>query len=42
VAPGRRADLAVLDTDILAADAPPPADARVELTLAAGRVVHGG
>ena len=39
VAPGRRADLAVLDTDILADGAPPPADAKVELTLSAGRVV---
>ena len=39
VAPGRRADVAVLDTDILAEGAPPPADAKVELTLSAGQVV---
>jgi hypothetical protein len=37
---GRRADLAVLDTDVLAAGAPPIADARVEWTVASGRVVH--
>jgi len=39
VAPGRRADLAVLDTDILSPGSAPPADAKVELTVAAGRVV---
>jgi predicted amidohydrolase YtcJ len=41
IAPGRRADLAVLDVDVLADGAPPVADATVELTLAAGVVVHG-
>jgi predicted amidohydrolase YtcJ len=41
VAPGRRADLAVLDTDILAEGAPPPAEAGVELTIAGGAVVFG-
>ncbi len=40
LAPGRRADLAVLDTDVLAPGAPPVADARVEYTVASGRVVH--
>ena len=38
--PGMRADLAVLDTDLFAEGAPLPADARVEFTVAAGRVVH--
>jgi predicted amidohydrolase YtcJ len=42
VAPGRRADLAVLDTDVLADGAPHVADARVELTVAAGAVVYDG
>ena len=37
---GRRADLAVLDTDPFADGAPPIGDARVEFTVAAGRVVH--
>lgn len=37
---GRRADLAVLDTDVLAPGAPPLGDARVEWTVASGRVVH--
>ncbi|MGN6128906.1 MAG: amidohydrolase family protein, partial [Nocardioidaceae bacterium] len=37
---GRRADLAVLDRDLLAGDGALPADARVLLTIAAGRVVH--
>jgi predicted amidohydrolase YtcJ len=41
IAPGRRADLAVLDVDVLADGAPPVADAKVELTLASGTVVHG-
>ncbi|SEL41280.1 hypothetical protein SAMN04515665_11261 [Blastococcus sp. DSM 46786] len=40
LAPGMRADLAVLDTDLFADGAPPVADARVEFTVAAGRVVH--
>jgi hypothetical protein len=40
LAVGRRADLAVLDTDVLAAGAPPVGEARVEFTVAAGRVVH--
>jgi predicted amidohydrolase YtcJ len=42
---GRRADLVLLDTDVFApgfatADSAPLADARVRLTVAAGRVVH--
>jgi predicted amidohydrolase YtcJ len=37
---GRRADLALLDTDLFAPDAPPAADARVVLTVAAGAVVY--
>lgn len=40
---GSRADLAVLDTDVLAGPHAPdvlPTDARVTLTVAAGRVVH--
>ena len=36
---GERADLAVLDRNLFAAGAGPVADARVELTVAAGRVV---
>ena len=36
---GRRADLALLDTDLFAPGAPPVADARVALTVAAGAVV---
>ena len=40
LAAGRRADLAVLDTDVLAAGAGPVGDARVECTIAGGRVVH--
>jgi len=39
LAVGGRADLAVLDRNLLAAGAGPVADARVELTVAAGRVV---
>ncbi|MEO8422442.1 MAG: amidohydrolase [Actinomycetota bacterium] len=37
---GKRADLAVLDRDVFAPDAAPLGDARVVLTIAAGRVVH--
>jgi predicted amidohydrolase YtcJ len=37
---GKRADLAILDTDLFADGAPPIGDARVEYTLAAGRIVH--
>ena len=37
---GKRADLAVLDRDVFAADAGPLGDARVVMTVAAGRVVH--
>jgi predicted amidohydrolase YtcJ len=37
---GKRADLAVLDRDVFAADAGPLGDARVVMTIAAGRVVH--
>jgi len=45
IAVGRRADLAVLDVDVLAAGYAgggrfPIADATVELTVAAGRIVH--
>ncbi len=41
IAVGMRADLAVLDRDILAPDAGPIGDARVTTTVASGRVVHG-
>jgi predicted amidohydrolase YtcJ len=37
---GKRADLAVLDRDVFRADAGPLGDARVLMTIAAGRVVH--
>lgn len=37
---GRRADLVVLDRDLLSEGAGPVGDARVGLTLAAGKVVH--
>lgn len=37
---GKRADLAVLDRDVFAPDAGPLGDARVVMTVAAGRVVH--
>ena len=37
---GKRADLAVLDRDVLAPDAGPLGDARVVMTIASGRVVH--
>ncbi len=37
---GKRADLAVIDRDLFARDAGPIGDAKVELTVAAGRVVH--
>ena len=40
LAAGRRADVAVLDADALAAGAGPVGDARVECTIAGGRVVH--
>ena len=40
LAVGHRADLVLLDTDLFAPDAPPIADARVRLTVAAGVVVH--
>ncbi len=40
LAVGRRADLAVLDRDLFADDGTLPADARVTLTVAAGKVVH--
>ena len=36
---GARADLVVLDRNLLAAGAGPVAEARVEVTVAAGRVV---
>jgi predicted amidohydrolase YtcJ len=41
VAPGRRADLVVLDTDVFADGAPPPSQARAEYTIAGGAVVSG-
>jgi predicted amidohydrolase YtcJ len=37
---GKRADLAVLDRNLFAASSGPAADARVELTVASGRVVY--
>ena len=37
---GKRADLAVLDRDVFAPDAGPLGDARVLMTIAAGRSVH--
>jgi predicted amidohydrolase YtcJ len=40
--PGRRADLAVLDRNIFDRSRGPIGEARVEMTLAGGRVVHGG
>jgi predicted amidohydrolase YtcJ len=40
LSPGRRADLAVLDLDPFAEHAPPVGDARVDFTIAAGRMVH--
>jgi predicted amidohydrolase YtcJ len=40
LAPGRRADLAVLDRNLFAPGAGPIGDAGVEYTIASGRVVH--
>jgi predicted amidohydrolase YtcJ len=40
IEPGKLADLAVVDRDILAPDAGPVGDARVVLTMVGGRVVH--
>jgi predicted amidohydrolase YtcJ len=40
IEPGKLADLAVIDRDILAPDAGPVGDARVLLTMVGGRVVH--
>jgi predicted amidohydrolase YtcJ len=40
IEPGKLADLAVVDRDILAPDAGPVGDARVLLTIVGGRVVH--
>jgi hypothetical protein len=37
---GKRADLVVIDRDLFALDAGPIGDARVELTVANGRIVH--
>ena len=37
---GKRADLVVIDRDLFARDAGPIGDAKIELTVAAGRVVH--
>jgi hypothetical protein len=39
---GKRADLAVLDRNVFDRTLGPIGEARVEMTLAAGRVVHGG
>jgi predicted amidohydrolase YtcJ len=41
IEPGKLADLAVLDRDVLAAGAGRVGDARVMLTMVGGRVVHG-
>jgi predicted amidohydrolase YtcJ len=40
IEPGRLADLAVIDRNLLAPDAGPVGDARVELTMVGGRIVH--
>jgi predicted amidohydrolase YtcJ len=40
IAVGKRADLVVLDRDLLGSDAGPIGDARVRLTLAGGERVH--
>lgn len=40
IEPGTLADLVVLDSDLLAAEAPPPTAARVLLTMVEGVVVH--
>jgi predicted amidohydrolase YtcJ len=40
IEPGKLADLAVLDRDVLAVDAGPVGDARVMLTMVGGRMVH--
>ena len=40
LATGRRADVTVLDRDVFGAGAGPVGDARVEYTIAAGRIVH--
>jgi predicted amidohydrolase YtcJ len=40
IGPGALADLAVIDRDPFDADAGPPGDAKVVLTLVEGRVVH--
>jgi predicted amidohydrolase YtcJ len=40
IEPGKLADLAVLDRDVLAVDAGPVGEARVMLTMVGGRVVH--
>ncbi len=40
ISPGCRADVAVLDRDVLAPDAGPVGEARVRFTVASGRVVH--
>jgi predicted amidohydrolase YtcJ len=40
IEPGKLADLAVIDRDLLSPDAGPIGDARVELTMVGGRVVH--
>jgi predicted amidohydrolase YtcJ len=40
IEPGKAADLAIVDRDILAPDAGPVGDARVVLTIVGGRVVH--
>jgi predicted amidohydrolase YtcJ len=40
IEPGKLADLAVLDRDILSPDAGPVGDARVLMTMVGGRIVH--
>jgi predicted amidohydrolase YtcJ len=40
IEPGRVADLAVLDRDILSPDAGPVGDARVLMTMVGGEIVH--
>ena len=41
IEPGKRADLAVIDRNLFAPDAWPIGEARVEMTISAGRIVHG-
>jgi predicted amidohydrolase YtcJ len=41
IEPGRRADLAVIDRNVFDPEAGPLGEAKVELTIASGRMVHG-